>query len=235
MEGAVMRSLHSKIRVPSHLIQPETVNFEKIAADYIPNPIVVEQTPRGERQYDIYSRLLLERIIFLGTEVNDTVANLLIAQMFFLESSDPEKEIHLYINSPGGSVYAGLGIYDVMQFIKCDVCTYGIGMAASMGALLLAAGASRKRYSLPSTRIMIHQPLGRAHGQASDIEIHAKEILKTRERLSNILSKHTGQDVERVRKDTDRDNFLSAEEAVAYGLIDQVVSRRAVNEGSAYA
>src|SRR3989344_2758277 len=172
---------------------------------YIPNPIVIEQTARGERQYDIYSRLLLDRIVFLGTEVNDTVANLLIAQLFFLESSDPDKPIHIYINSPGGSVTAGLGIYDVMQFIKCDVCTYCIGLAASMGALLLASGAKGKRYSLPHSRIMIHQPLGGARGQASDIEIQAREILYLKERLNAILSKHTGHPVEKIQKDTDPD------------------------------
>ncbi|OFZ53137.1 MAG: ATP-dependent Clp endopeptidase, proteolytic subunit ClpP [Bdellovibrionales bacterium RIFOXYC1_FULL_54_43] len=195
-------------------------------ANYIPNPIVVEQTARGERQYDIYSRLLLDRIIFLGTEVNDTVANLLVAQMFFLESSDPDKDIHLYINSPGGSVYSGLAIYDVMQFIKSDVCTYCIGMAASMGALLLASGAHGKRFSLPHSRIMIHQPLGGAKGQASDIEIQAKEILYLKERLNQILATHSGRSMEQVQKDTDRDNYLSAKDAMEYGLIDKVVEKR---------
>jgi len=214
--------------VPADLIRPELVGFnlDNPTLNYIPNPIVVEQTPRGERQYDIYSRLLLDRIVFLGTEVNDTVANLLVAQMFFLESSDPDKDIHLYINSPGGSVYAGLGIYDVMQFIKSDVCTYCIGMAASMGALLLTAGAAGKRYSLPHSRIMIHQPLGGAKGQASDIEIQAREILFLKERLNGILSHHSGRTIEQVRKDTDRDNYLSAKEAVEYGLIDKVVEKR---------
>ena len=196
------------------------------AEGYIPNPIVVEQTARGERQYDIYSRLLLDRIIFLGTEVNDTVANLLVAQMFFLESSDPDKDIHMYINSPGGSVYAGLGIYDVMQFIKCDVSTYCIGMAASMGALLLTAGAKNKRFSMPHSRIMIHQPLGGAKGQASDIEIQAREILYLKERLNAILSHHSGRSMEQILKDTDRDNYLSGKEAVEYGLIDKVVEKR---------
>jgi len=195
-------------------------------ANYIPNPIVIEQTARGERQYDIYSRLLLDRIVFLGTEVNDTVANLLVAQLFFLESSDPDKDIHLYINSPGGSVYAGLGIYDVMQFIKSDVCTYCIGMAASMGALLLTAGAAKKRFSLPHSRIMIHQPLGGARGQASDIEIQAREILYLKDRLNQIMSHHSGRTVEQVAKDTDRDNYLSAKDAVEYGLIDKVVEKR---------
>jgi ATP-dependent Clp protease protease subunit len=201
------------------------MGFPNVKA-YIPNPIVIEQTPRGERQYDIYSRLLIERIIFLGTEVNDTVANLLLAQMFFLESVDPDKDIHLYINSPGGSVTAGLGIYDVMQFIKCDVATYCIGTAASMGALLLAAGAKGKRISLPNSRIMIHQPLGGATGQASDIEIQAKEILYLKEKLNQILALHTEQPIEKIRVDTDRDFFFSAEEAKNYGIIDRVFSRR---------
>lgn len=227
----VIRSTHGK--VPAELVRPDLMGFtpESISSQagfygYIPNPIVIEQTARGERQYDIYSRLLLDRIVFLGTEVNDTVANLLVAQLFFLESSDPDKDIHLYINSPGGSVYAGLGIYDVMQFIKSDVCTYCIGMAASMGALLLTAGAKGKRYSLPNSRIMIHQPLGGAKGQASDIEIQAKEILYLKERLNGIMSLHSGRDLEQIKKDTDRDNYLSAREAVEYGLIDKVVEKR---------
>ena len=215
-------------RIPADLVRPDLVGFnvDSPQMTYIPNPIVIEQTPRGERQYDIYSRLLLDRIIFLGTEVNDTVANLLVAQMFFLESSDPDKDIHLYINSPGGSVYAGLGIYDVMQFIKSDVCTYCIGMAASMGALLLTAGVKGKRFSLPHSRIMIHQPLGGAKGQASDIEIQAREILFLKDRLNAILSHHSGRTMEQVKKDTDRDNYLSAKEAVEYGLIDKVVEKR---------
>lgn len=222
-------------RIPDHLIQPEVVGFHPSVlqgpslggtGSYIPNPIVVEQTPRGERQYDIYSRLLLDRIIFLGTDVNDTVANLLVAQMFFLESSDPDKDIHLYINSPGGSVYAGLGIYDVMQFIKCDVSTYCIGMAASFGAVLLGAGAKGKRFSLPHSRIMIHQPLGGAKGQASDIEIQAREILYLKEKLNGIMAHHSGRSIDQVRKDTDRDNYLSAKEAQEYGLIDKVVEKR---------
>ncbi|MGZ3687958.1 MAG: ATP-dependent Clp endopeptidase proteolytic subunit ClpP [Bdellovibrionota bacterium] len=215
-------------RIPSNLIQPDVVGFqiEGPQANYIPNPIVVEQTPRGERQYDIYSRLLLDRIIFLGTEVNDTVANLLMAQMMFLESSDPDKDIHMYVNSPGGSVYAGLGIYDLMQFVKCDVSTYCVGMAASMGALLLTAGAKGKRYSLPHSRIMIHQPLGGAKGQASDIEIQAREILYLKDRLNAIMAHHSGKSVDQVKKDTDRDNYLSAKEAVEYGLIDKVVEKR---------
>lgn len=197
-----------------------------VLSQYIPNPIVVEQTARGERQYDIYSRLLIDRIVFLGTEVNDTVANLLVAQLFFLESQDPDKDIHMYINSPGGSVSAGLAIYDVMQFIKCDVSTYCLGMAASMGSLLLTAGAKGKRYSLPHSRIMIHQPLGGARGQASDIEIQAREILYLKDRLNEIYSKHTGAPVEKIRLDTDRDNYLSGEDAVRYGLIDKVLAKR---------
>jgi ATP-dependent Clp protease protease subunit len=225
----LIRSSHGP-KIPADLVRPDLVGFDSSfnpQANYIPNPIVIEQTARGERQYDIYSRLLLDRIVFLGTEVNDTVANLLVAQLFFLESSDPDKDIHLYINSPGGSVYAGLGIYDVMQFIKSDVCTYCIGMAASMGALLLTAGANGKRYSLPHSRIMIHQPLGGAKGQASDIEIQAKEILYLKDRLNGILSHHSGKTLEQVKKDTDRDNYLSAKEAVEYGLIDKVVDKRA--------
>lgn len=223
--------LPSRPKVPAGLVQPEAVGFTPAHAavveanGYIPNPIVIEQTARGERQYDIYSRLLLDRIIFLGTEVNDTVANLLVAQMFFLESSDPDKDIHMYINSPGGSVTAGLGIYDVMQFVKPDVSTYCIGLAASMGALLLTAGAAGKRYSLPHSRIMIHQPLGGARGQASDIEIQAREILYLKEKLNGIMSKHSGRPIDQIRKDTDRDNYLSAEEAVEYGLIDKVVTK----------
>lgn len=205
--------------VPVELIQPELTG-------HIPNPIVIEQTPRGERQYDIYSRMLLDRIIFLGTEVNDTVANLLIAQMMFLESNDPDKDINMYINSPGGSVTAGLGIYDVMQFVKCDVATYCIGLAASMGALLLTAGAAKKRYSLPNSRIMIHQPLGGARGQASDIEIQAKEILYLKDKLNGIMAHHTGKSKDQVSKDTDRDNYLSAKDAAEYGLIDKVIEKR---------
>jgi ATP-dependent Clp protease protease subunit len=223
----IKSSLRPIDQIPAELVRPDLVGFNP-QANYIPNPIVIEQTARGERQYDIYSRLLLDRIVFLGTEVNDTVANLLVAQLFFLESSDPDKDIHLYVNSPGGSVYAGLGIYDVMQFIKSDVCTYCIGMAASMGALLLAAGAKGKRYSLPHSRIMIHQPLGGAKGQASDIEIQAKEILYLKERLNRILSHHSGRSMEQVHKDTDRDNYLSAKEAVEYGLIDKVVEKRGI-------
>jgi len=214
-------------KIPSRLIEPETVGFnEDVIRGHIPNPIVIEQTPRGERQYDIYSRLLLDRIVFLGTEVNDVVSNLLVAQLFFLESSDPDKDIHIYVNSPGGSVTSGLAIYDVMQFIKCDVGTYCIGMAASMGALLLTAGAKGKRFSLPHSRIMIHQPLGGARGQASDIEIQAKEILYLKDKLNGILARHSGKSVDQIRKDTDRDNYLSAKDAVEYGLIDKVVENR---------
>lgn len=189
-------------------------------------PMVVEQSSRGERAYDIYSRLLKERVIFMVGPVEDNMANLIVAQMLFLESENPDKDIHLYINSPGGSVTAGMSIYDTMQFIKPDVSTMCIGQAASMGALLLAGGASGKRYSLPHSRIMIHQPLGGFQGQASDIDIHAKEILRIRDRLNAILAKHTGQDIERIRVDTDRDNFMSGRDAVEYGLIDDVLEQR---------
>jgi ATP-dependent Clp protease protease subunit len=192
---------------------------------YIPNPIVIEQTPRGERQYDIYSRLMLDRIIFLGTEVNDTVANLLIAQMLFLESNDPEKDIHFYINSPGGSVSAGLAIYDVMKFVKCDINTYCLGMAASMGAFLLSAGTKGKRFSLPNARIMIHQPLGGARGQATDIEIQAREILYLKKRLNEMLAEHTGQPLAKLAADAERDFYMSGDEATKYGLVDKVLKR----------
>jgi len=210
-----------KLKIPDELVRPDLAGFNS----YVPNPIVIEQTARGERQYDIYSRLLLDRIVFLGTEINDMVANLLVAQLFFLESSDPEKEIHMYINSPGGSVTAGLAIYDVMQFVKPDVCTYCIGLAASMGAVLLGAGAKGKRFSLPHSRIMIHQPLGGARGQASDIAIQAKEIQYLKARINEIFSRHTGRSAEQMDKDTDRDNYMSAAEAVEYGLIDKVVEK----------
>ena len=190
-------------------------------------PMVIEQTARGERSFDIYSRLLKERVIFLVGQVEDYMANLIVAQLLFLESENPDKDIHLYINSPGGSVTAGMAIYDTMQFIKADVSTMCIGQAASMGSLLLTAGAKDKRFCLPHSRVMIHQPLGGFQGQASDIDIHAKEILLVREKLNNILSYHTGQDVEKIQQDTDRDNFLSAEDAVEYGLIDKVLSNRA--------
>ena len=189
-------------------------------------PMVIEQTARGERSYDIYSRLLKERVIFLVGQVEDYMANLIVAQLLFLESENPDKDIHLYINSPGGSVTAGMAIYDTMQFIKADVSTMCIGQAASMGSLLLTAGAKDKRFCLPNSRVMIHQPLGGFQGQASDIEIHAKEILSIREKLNHILSHHTGQDIETIQKDTDRDNFLSAEAAAEYGLIDKVLSNR---------
>lgn len=190
-------------------------------------PMVIEQTARGERSFDIYSRLLKERVIFLVGQVEDYMANLVVAQLLFLESENPDKDIHLYINSPGGSVTAGMSIYDTMQFIKPDVSTMCIGQAASMGALLLTGGAKGKRYCLPHSRMMIHQPLGGFQGQASDIDIHAREILSIRERLNKILSDHTGQPIEKVQQDTDRDNFLSASDAVSYGLIDQVLSSRA--------
>ncbi len=189
-------------------------------------PMVVEQTSRGERSFDIYSRLLKERIIFLVGPVNDQSANLVVAQMLFLESQDPDKDIHFYINSPGGSVSAGMSIYDTMQFIKPDVSTMCMGMAASMGAILLTAGAKGKRFSLPHSRVMIHQPLGGMQGQASDIEIHAREILLIKERLNQIISERTGQPLEKVVNDTDRDNYLSAEAAVEYGLIDKVLTSR---------
>jgi len=189
-------------------------------------PIVIEQSGRGERAYDIYSRLLRERVIFLVGPINDHSANLVMAQMLFLESENPEKDISLYINSPGGSVSAGMAVFDTMRFIKPDVSTLCCGLAASMGAFLLAAGAKEKRFALPNSRIMIHQPLGGVSGQASDIEIHAREILFLRERLNNLLAENTGQPVDKVARDTDRDNFLSADDAVSYGLIDKVLLRR---------
>ena len=189
-------------------------------------PYVIEQTSRGERNYDIYSRLLKDRIIFLGEEVNETTASLVVAQLLFLESEDPGKDIHLYINSPGGMVTAGLAIYDTMQYIKCDVSTICIGMAASMGAFLLAGGAKGKRLALPNAEIMIHQPSGGAKGQATDIQIVAENILKTKERLNRILSENTGQPYEVVAADTERDNYMTAEEAKAYGLIDAVITNR---------
>ncbi len=189
-------------------------------------PMVVEQSGRGERAYDIYSRLLKERVIFLVGSVNDASANLVVAQMLFLEAENPDKDIHFYINSPGGSVTAGLSIYDTMQFVKPDVSTLCIGQAASMGAFLLNAGTKGKRFALPNSRVMIHQPLGGFQGQASDIAIHAKEILSIRDRLNRIMAEHSGQPLERIEKDTDRDNFLSAAEAAEYGLIDKVLTRR---------
>jgi len=192
----------------------------------IPYPTVIEQTHRGERAYDLYSRLLKDRIVFLGTPVDDDVANIIVAQMLFLESEDPDKDINLYINSPGGSVTSGLAIYDTMQYVKCQVSTICMGQAASMGALLLAAGAKGKRYSLPHSRIMIHQPSGGFGGQASDIELHAKEILRLKSKLNEIMQKHTGQPLDRIEKDTDRDYFMGAGEAKEYGLIDEVVIKK---------
>ena len=189
-------------------------------------PMVIEQSSRGERSYDIYSRLLKERVIFCVGQVEDHMANLIVAQLLFLESENPDKDIHLYINSPGGSVTAGLAIYDTMQFIKPNVSTMCIGQAASMGAVLLAAGEKGKRFALPNSRVMIHQPLGGFQGQASDFEIHAKEILLIREKLNKILADHSGQDLEKIKHDTDRDNFMSAQDSVTYGLIDEVVGKR---------
>jgi ATP-dependent Clp protease protease subunit len=191
-------------------------------------PMVIEQSGRGERAYDIYSRLLKERVVFLVGPVNDATANLVVAQMLFLESENPDKDIHFYINSPGGSIAAGLAIYDTMQFIKPDVSTLCVGMAASMGAFLLAAGAKGKRFALPNSTVMIHQPLGGFQGQASDIQIHAKYILSLRDRLNQLLAMHTGKPVDQIALDTDRDNFLTAEESVAYGLVDKVLQKRAL-------
>jgi ATP-dependent Clp protease protease subunit len=192
-------------------------------------PMVIEQSGRGERAYDIYSRLLKERVVFLVGPVNEATANLVVAQMLFLESENPDKDIHFYINSPGGSVSAGMAIYDTMQFIKPDVSTLCVGMAASMGAFLLQAGTKGKRFALPNSTVMIHQPLGGFQGQASDIEIHAKYILSLRERLNKLLAQHTGQPVEKIDRDTDRDNFLTAADAVSYGLVDKVLLKRAAN------
>ena len=196
-------------------------------------PYVIEQTGRGERSYDLYSRLLVDRIVFLGTEVNDMVANVIIAQLLFLQMTDPKKDIHFYINSPGGSVTAGLAIYDTMQWLSCDVNTYCVGQAASMGAVLLAGGTKGKRFSLPNARIMIHQPWGGAQGQASDISIQAREILRLRDKLNEILAHHCGRTVSDIVKDTDRDNFLSAEEVRNYGLVDEVVRSRRDLPGAA--
>jgi ATP-dependent Clp protease protease subunit len=197
----------------------------KTAAQLV--PMVVEQTARGERAYDIYSRLLKERVIFIVGPIEDHMANLIVAQMLFLESENPDKDIALYINSPGGIVTSGLAIYDTMQFIKPDVSTICVGQAASMGAVLLAGGAKGKRYSLPHSRVMIHQPLGGFQGQATDIEIHTREILETRERLNRVLANHTGQSLDKIKDDTDRDNFMSSEAAKAYGIIDHVLDKRA--------
>ncbi len=193
-------------------------------------PIVIEQTPRGERAYDIYSRLLKDRIVFLGQEITDAVANTVIAQLLFLESEDPDKDIHLYINSPGGHITAGMAIYDTMQYIKPDVATICIGQGASMAALLLAAGAKGKRYALPNARILIHQPMGGAQGQATDIDIHAREILKLRERLNKLLAHHTGQNVEKIKQDTERDYFMSSDDALKYGIIDKVITKREISK-----
>ena len=187
-------------------------------------PMVIETTGRGERAYDIYSRLLKDRVLFVGTPIDDYVANLVVAQLLFLQMEDPEKDVHLYINSPGGSVTSGMAIYDTIQFLKCDVATYCIGQAASMGAVLLAAGTKGKRYALPNSRVMIHQPWGGAQGTSSDIQIQAREIQGMKERLNRLLAKHTGQDVAKVERDTDRDFFMAADEAKAYGLVDEVVS-----------
>jgi ATP-dependent Clp protease protease subunit len=198
--------------------------MNEIAQMYM--PYVIEQTGRGERQHDIFSRLLKERIIFLGTEINDDVSNLVIAQLLFLQSEDADKDISMYINSPGGVVTAGMAIYDTMQFVKCPITTYCMGQAASMGAVLLAAGAKGKRFALPNSRIMIHQPLGGAQGQATDIEIQTKEILRMKKRLNEILADHTGKPLKTIEKDTDRDFFMSAEEAVKYGLVDEVVTKK---------
>jgi ATP-dependent Clp protease protease subunit len=207
-----------------------THHFEDSNSNVITNlglvPMVVEQTARGERSYDIYSRLLKERVIFSVGSIEDHMANLIVAQLLFLESENPDKDIHLYINSPGGVITAGLAIYDTMQFIKPDVSTMCIGQAASMGAFLLAGGAAGKRYSLPNARTMIHQPSGGAQGQATDIDIHAKEILIIRERLNELMAHHTGQDLETIQRDTERDNFMNAEQSKEYGLIDEVVSSR---------
>ncbi len=191
---------------------------------YIPTPYVIEQTPKGERQYDIYSRLLMDRIVFIGGEINDVVANMVVAQLLFLEADAPDKEIHMYINSPGGVVTAGMAIYDTMRYIKPDVCTYCVGQASSMGAFLLAGGARGKRFSMPNARIMLHQPLGGFSGQATDMEIHAKEILKLKEKLNKMLAENTGKDVKHITKDTDRDFFMTAQEALDYGVIDKIVS-----------
>ena len=204
---------------------PTASQLEASLSNYLV-PIVVEQTPRGERSFDIYSRLLKERIIFIGSAIDDAVANLVIAQLLFLESEDPASDIHIYINSPGGSVSAGLGMYDMMQYVKPDICTYCTGLAASMGAVLLAAGTAGKRYALPHAQIMIHQPLGGAQGQATDIAIQAKQILFLKNRLNEILVKHTGQKLDTIERDTDRDRYMTSEEAKTYGLVDNVIIRK---------
>ena len=218
------------------MAQFDQIDLQRIGAGNAPQglglvPMVIEQSGRGERAYDIYSRLLRERAVFMVGPVNDQTANLVIAQLLFLESENPDKDISLYINSPGGSVSAGLAIFDTMQFIKPDVSTLCVGMAASMGAFLLAAGAKGKRFSLPNSRVMIHQPLGGVQGQASDIEIHAKEILALRDKLNKILSERTGQSLETISRDTDRDNFMSAEDALQYGIVDKVLTHRESSDG----
>jgi ATP-dependent Clp protease protease subunit len=218
------------------MAQFDQLDLQRIGAGNAPQglglvPMVIEQSGRGERAYDIYSRLLRERLVFMVGPVNDQTANLVIAQLLFLESENPDKDISLYINSPGGSVSAGLAIFDTMQFIKPDVSTLCVGMAASMGAFLLAAGAKGKRFSLPNSRVMIHQPLGGVQGQASDIEIHAKEILALRDKLNKILSERTGQSLETISRDTDRDNFMSAEDALQYGIVDKVLTHRESSDG----
>ena len=192
-------------------------------------PMVVDQTPHGERSFDIFSRLLNDRIIFLADEVNDATASLVVAQMLYLEAQDPDKDVYFYINSPGGSISAGMAIYDTMNYIKCDVCTICLGMAASMGAFLLSSGAKGKRYCLPNAEVMIHQPLGGMQGQASDIKIHADHILRIREKLNTILAEQTGKPLKTIRQDTERDNFMTAEEAVAYGLVDKVITKKELN------
>ena len=193
---------------------------------FIPMPYVIEQTPKGERQYDIYSRLLIDRIMFIGNEINDAVSNIIVAQLLFLEADAPEKDIHLYINTPGGSITAGMAIYDTMKYIRSNVCTYCVGQASSMGAFLLAGGQKGKRFAMPNSRIMIHQPLGGFSGQAADMEIHAKEIIKIRAKLNKILAENTGKPLATIEQDTDRDFFMSAEEAVKYGVVDKVITTR---------
>lgn len=193
---------------------------------YIPAPYVIEQTPKGERQYDIYSRLLLDRIVFIGSEINDVVSNLVVAQLLFLEADAPDKDIHMYINSPGGVVTAGFAIYDTMKYIRSDICTYCVGQASSMGAFLLAGGTKGKRFAMPNSRIMLHQPLGGFSGQASDIAIHSKEILRTREIINKILSENIGKDLNTIARDTDRDFFMSAGEAMDYGVVDKVITSK---------
>lgn len=222
-----LKGKRGKIKSVAFFLRYEAYSLKEKGVDSMSLiPMVVEQENRGERSYDIYSRLLKDRIIFIGSAIDDDVANLVIAQLLFLAAQDPDKDISLYINSPGGSVTAGLGIYDTMQFIKPDVSTICVGMAASMGSLLLTAGAKGKRFALPNSEVMIHQPLGGVRGQAADIKIHADWILKTKEKLNNIYVERTGQPYEKIDRDTDRDNFMSADEAKAYGLIDEVITRK---------